>query len=90
MLERAVATASVSTSTTMARPTAPIWHVSDGKPSTGALTMLCVASAVAIGAGGTLLRTIQNVDPQQGRRTVRAGADHIVELRAPVDLRTGL
>ena len=48
-----------------------------------ALAVLCVTSAVALAADGTLSGTVQNVDPQQGRITVRAGADNVVELRAP-------
>jgi len=54
------------------------------------LSMLCVAYAVALAAEGTLSGTVQNVDPQQGRLTVRAGEDNVVELRAPAELLTGL
>lgn len=55
-----------------------------------ALVILCVASAVALAAEATLSGTVQNVDPQQGRITVKAGEDTVVELRAPADLLTGL
>jgi hypothetical protein len=54
------------------------------------LTVLCAMSAVALAAEGTLSGTVQNVDPQQGRLTVRAGEDYIVELRAPAALLHGL
>jgi hypothetical protein len=60
------------------------------KTLTGALAVLCVASAVALAAEGTLSGTVQNVDPRQGRIIVKAGEDNIVELRAPADLLTGL
>ena len=55
-----------------------------------ALAVLCVTSAVALAADGTLSGTVQNVDPQQGRITVRAGEDNVVELRAPAELLIGL
>ena len=54
------------------------------------LTVLCITSAVALAAEATLSGTVQNVDPQQGRITVKAGEDNVVELRAPSDLLTGL
>lgn len=60
------------------------------KTLTIALTVLCVTSAVALAAEGTLLGTVQNVDAQQGRITLRAGEDNVVELRAPAELLTGL
>jgi len=55
-----------------------------------ALTGLFVISAVALAADSTLSGTVQNVDPQQGRITVRAGEDNVVELRAPAELLIGL
>src|SRR5262245_26653519 len=54
------------------------------------LTVLFVTSALALAADGTLSGTVQNVDPQQGRLTVRAGEDNVVELRAPAELLIGL
>ena len=55
------------------------------------LTGLCVTSAVALAAEGTLSGTVQNVDPQQGRLIVRAEEeDNVVALRAPTALLTGL
>src|SRR2546423_9506972 len=60
------------------------------KTLTVALTGLFVMSAVALAADGTLSGTVQNVDPQQGRITVRAGEDNVVELRAPAELLIGL
>jgi len=60
------------------------------KTLTVALAVLCVTSAVALAADGTLSGTVQNVDPQQGRITVRAGEDNVVELRAPAELLIGL
>lgn len=54
------------------------------------LTVLCIACAVALAAEDILSGTVQNVDPHQGRLTVRAGEDHIVELRAPAELLPGL
>ena len=55
-----------------------------------ALTGLFVISAVALAADSTLSGTVQNVDPQQGRITVRAAEDNVVELRAPAELLIGL
>jgi hypothetical protein len=55
-----------------------------------ALAVLCVTSALALAVDGTLSGTVQNVDPQQGRITVRAGEDNVVELRAPAELLIGL
>jgi hypothetical protein len=60
------------------------------KTLTVALATLCVTSAVTLAADGTVSGTVQNVDPQQGRITVRAGEDNVVELRAPADLLIGL
>jgi len=60
------------------------------KTLTVALAVLCVMSAVSLAADGTLSGTVQNVDPQQGRITVRAGEDNVVELRAPAELLIGL
>jgi hypothetical protein len=60
------------------------------KTLTIALAVLCVMSAVVLAADGTLSGTVQNVDPQQGRITVRAGEDNVVELRAPAELLIGL
>ena len=60
------------------------------KTLTVALTVLFVTSAVALAANDTVSGTVQNVDPQQGRITVRAGEDNVVELRAPADLLIGL
>jgi hypothetical protein len=54
------------------------------------LAMWCVTSALALEAASTLSGTVQNVDPQQGRITVRAGEDNIVELHAPAELLIGL
>ena len=55
-----------------------------------ALAVLCVMSAIVLAADRTLAGTVQNVDPQQGRITVRAGEDNVVELRAPAELLIGL
>ena len=60
------------------------------KTLTVALATLCVMSAVTLAADGTVSGTVQNVDPQQGRITVRAGEDNVVELRAPAELLIGL
>jgi hypothetical protein len=60
------------------------------KTLTVTLAVLCVTSVVALATDGTLAGTVQNVDPQQGRITVRAGEDNVVELRAPADLLIGL
>lgn len=60
------------------------------KTLTVALAVLCVTSALALAVDGTLSGTVQNVDPQQGRITVRAGENNVVELRAPADLLIGL
>src|SRR5215468_10802287 len=60
------------------------------KTLTIALAVLWIMSAVALAANGTLSGTVQNVDPQQGRLTVRAGEDNVVELRAPAELLIGL
>ncbi len=60
------------------------------KTLTVTLAMLCMTSALALAADGSLSGTVQNVDPQQGRITVRAGEDNVVELRAPADLLIGL
>ena len=50
------------------------------------LAILCVVFSVARAADETLSGTVQHVDPQQGRLTVTAGEDHVVELRAPAAL----
>lgn len=55
-----------------------------------ALALLCVMSTVALAADDTISGTVQNVDPQQGRITVRAGEDKVLELRAPAELLIGL
>ena len=55
-----------------------------------ALAILCVAFTVVRAADETLSGTVQNVDPQQGRLTVKAGEDNVVELRAPAELLSGL
>ena len=55
-----------------------------------ALAILCVAFTVARAADETLSGTVQNVDPQQGRLTIKAGEDNVVELRAPAELLTDL
>jgi hypothetical protein len=60
------------------------------KTLTGALALWCATAALALAADSTLSGTVQNVDPQQGRITVRAGEDNIVELRAPTELLIGL
>jgi len=59
-------------------------------PLVVALAALCVASAVALAAGTTVFGTIQNVDADQGRLTLRAKEDKIVELQAPAELLSGL
>ena len=60
------------------------------KTLTVTLAMLCMTPALALAADGSLSGTVQNVDPQQGRITVRTGEDNVVELRAPADLLLGL
>jgi hypothetical protein len=60
------------------------------KTLTVALAVLCVTSALALAADDTVSGTVQNVDPQQGRITVRAGEDNVVELRAPAEILIGL
>ena len=60
------------------------------KTLTVALAVLCVTSALALAADDTLSGTVQNVDPQQGRITVRAGEDKVVELSAPAEFLIGL
>ena len=60
------------------------------KTLTIALAILCVTSVLALAADGTLSGTVQNVDPRQGRLTVKAGEDTVVELRAPAALLIGL
>jgi hypothetical protein len=57
---------------------------------TVALTVLFVASAVALAADATVSGTVENVDPQQGRMILRADEGKTMELRAPGDLLTGL
>ena len=57
---------------------------------TAVLAVLCVTVPLALADDGTLSGTIQNVDPQQGRITVRVGEEDVVELRAPADLLIGL
>jgi len=59
-------------------------------PLVVALAALCVASAVALAAGTTVFGTIQNVDADQGRLTLRAKEDKIVELQGPAELLAGL
>ncbi|MGE3539366.1 MAG: hypothetical protein AB7N91_18280 [Candidatus Tectimicrobiota bacterium] len=54
------------------------------------LTVLCGITTVALAAPGTVSGTIQNVDPDQGRITVRTGREHVIELRAPSELLIGL
>jgi hypothetical protein len=49
-----------------------------------------VTVPLALADDGTVSGTIQNVDPQQGRITVRVGKEDVVELRAPADLLIGL
>lgn len=60
------------------------------KIMTVALALLCVMSTVALAVDDTVSGTVQNVDLQQGRITVRAGEDTILELRAPAELLIGL
>ena len=60
------------------------------KTLTVALAVLCVMSAVTLAADEAVSGTVQNVDPQQGRITVRAGEDKVLELRAPAELLIGL
>jgi hypothetical protein len=60
------------------------------KTLTVALALWCVTSTLALAADSALSGTVQNVDPQQGRITIRAGADNVVELRAPAELLIGL
>ena len=57
---------------------------------TVALVVLYVAAPMVLAAADTLSGTVQNVDPQQGRLTLRAGEENIVELHAPAELLTGL
>jgi hypothetical protein len=59
-------------------------------PLVVALAALCVVSATALAAGATVFGTIQNVDTDQGRLTLRAGEEKIVELQAPAELLAGL
>ena len=54
------------------------------------LAVLGVTVPLALADDGTVSGTIQNVDPQQGRITVRVGKEDVVELRAPADLLIGL
>src|SRR2546429_6885696 len=56
------------------------------KTLTVTLAMLCMTSALALAADGSLSGTVQNVDPQLGRITVRAGEHNVVKLGAPADL----
>jgi hypothetical protein len=51
------------------------------KTLTNVLAIWCVTSALALATDSTLVGTVQNVDPQQGRITVRAGEDNVVEAR---------
>ena len=60
------------------------------KSLTVALAVLYMTAAIALATTDTLSGTVQNVDPQQGRITVRAGEDTVVELRAPGELLIGL
>jgi len=59
-------------------------------PLVVALAALCVVSATALAAGSTVFGTIQNVDTDQGRLTLRAREEKIVELQAPAELLVGL
>ena len=54
------------------------------------LATLCIAFAVALAAGTTVFGTIQNVDADQGRLTLRAEENKILELQAPAELLAGL
>lgn len=51
---------------------------------------LWIASAVALAAEVTMLGTVQNVDPHQGRLMLSLEEGNTVELQAPADLLTGL
>ena len=59
------------------------------KTLTVALAVLCYVRR-GPGSRCILSGTVQNVDPRQGRITVRAGEDNVVELRAPAELLIGL
>ena len=60
------------------------------KTLTVTLALLCLLSHVVLAADDTIAGTVQNVDPQQGRLTVRAGEEKVLELRAPAELLIGL
>lgn len=60
------------------------------KTLTVALALLGLMSPVALAADDLLSGTVQNVDPQQGRITVRVGEDRVLELHAPAELLIGL
>lgn len=57
------------------------------------LALLLVASAVTLAADETMAGTVQKVDPQSGRFTLRSEEGKIMELQAPAalleDLETG-
>jgi len=57
------------------------------------LAMLLVASAVTLAAEETMAGTVQKVDPQSGRITLRSEEGKTMELQAPAalleDLETG-
>jgi hypothetical protein len=60
---------------------------------TGGLALLLVASAGTLAADETMAGTVQKVDPQSGRFTLRSEAGKAMELQAPAalleDLETG-
>ena len=60
------------------------------KTLTVALAVLCVTSAVALAADGTLSGTVQTWIRNKGVSPVRAGEDNVVELRAPAEMLIGL
>lgn len=55
-----------------------------------ALAVVLVASAVALAADGTVSGTLQQVDPQKERITLKSDEGKIVELQAPASLLSGL
>jgi hypothetical protein len=60
------------------------------KTLTIVLAIWCVTSALALATDSTLVGIVQNVAPQQGRITARAGEDNVVELHAPAEILIGL
>ena len=60
------------------------------KTQTVALPLVCLLFTMALAADDLISGTVQNVDPQQERITVRVGEDKVLELRAPSELLIGL